>query len=410
MTERRELLITRVGAQGDGVAQGDDGGSVFVPFALAGERVLADVAGERGRLVRVLEPSADRVDPVCRYFGTCGGCSVQQMSSRAYRAWKRDLVVSAFAARGLDVDVDDLIAPGGGRRRAVFSVERSDAGVAAGFYEAASHTLIAIETCPVLEPRIVAALPDLRALIAPLVSKRGARLSVTATKSGLDVLLDGIERRLTPDVRSRLALGASALKLARLTIGDDVVFETLAPFLTFGNADVILPPGVFVQAVGEAEAEMARRIVAAAGKSKTVADLFCGVGAFTFPLAARAKVLAFDGDQAAIEGLNAAVKTARGLKPITARVRDLFREPLSPLELNEHDAVVFDPPRAGAEAQALRLAKSKVKTAIAVSCNPATLARDIRHLADGGYRIESVTPIDQFIYSAHVEVIVVLRR
>jgi 23S rRNA (uracil1939-C5)-methyltransferase len=165
-----------------------------------------------------------------------------------------------------------------------------------------------------------------------------------------------------------------------------------------------------VQAVAEAEAEMARRILAAVGKVKTVADLFCGVGAFTFPLAARAKVLAYDGDKLAIEALNAAVKKATGLKPITARVRDLFRDPLSPLELNEHDAVVFDPPRAGAEAQAQRLARSKVKTVVAASCNPATLARDARHLVDGGYKIESVTPIDQFVYSAHVEVVTVFRR
>jgi 23S rRNA (uracil1939-C5)-methyltransferase len=270
--------------------------------------------------------------------------------------------------------------------------------------------LVAITECPVLEPKIVSMLPQLGALLAPLVSKRGARLTITATNSGLDVLLDGTERRLTPDVRSRLAAGASDLKLARLTVSNDVVVETLPPFLSFGAADVVLPPDVFVQAVAEAEAEMARRITAAVGKAKTVADLFCGMGAFTFPLAARARISAFDGDKDAIEALVAASKKTSGLKPVAARVRDLFREPLSPLELNEHDAVVFDPPRAGAEAQAQRLAKSKVKTVVAVSCNPATLARDARHLIDGGFKIESVTPIDQFVYSAHVEVIAVFRR
>jgi 23S rRNA (uracil1939-C5)-methyltransferase len=409
MSEQRELLITRVGAQGDGIAE-SNGAPVFVPFALAGERVIADVEGERGRLVRILQPSAERIEPICRHFGTCGGCAVQHMSSGAYRSWKRDLVTSAFAARGLDVGVDALVEPGGKRRRAVFSIERSDKGVAIGFHEAQSHALVAIEECPVLEPKIVAALPALNALVQSLISKRGARLTVTLTKSGLDVLLDGIERRLTPDIRSRLASGASALQLARLAVGNDVVVETLPPFLSFGTADVVLPPGGFVQAVAEAEAEMARRVLAAVGKIKTVADLFCGIGAFAFPLAARAKVLAFDGNQLAIEALNAAAKKASGLKPITARVRDLFREPLSPLELNEHDAIVFDPPRAGAEAQAQRLAKSRVKTVVAVSCNPATLARDARHLVDGGYKIETVTPVDQFVYSAHVEVVAVFRR
>jgi 23S rRNA (uracil1939-C5)-methyltransferase len=410
MLERRELLIARLGAQGDGVAVGEDG-AIFVPFTLPGERIVADVGGDRGRLVQVLAPSAARAEPICPHFGACGGCSVQHMSSEAYREWKRELVVSAFRARGLEANVDELIEPGGKRRRAVFSVERTEHGVAIGFHEAASHALVGIVECPVLEPKIVAVLPALGALIAPLISKRiEARLIVTFTKSGLDVQLTGIERRLTPDVRSRLASGASDLKLARLAVGNEVVVETLPPFLSFGAADIVLPPGTFVQAVAEAEVEIARRVVAAVGKVKMAADLFCGVGAFTFPLAARAKVSAFDSDKSGIEALAAAAKKASGLKPITARVRDLFREPLSALELNEHDAVVFDPPRAGAEAQSQRLAKSKVKTVVAVSCNPATLARDARHLVDGGYEIESVTPVDQFVYSAHVEVVAVFRR
>jgi 23S rRNA (uracil1939-C5)-methyltransferase len=410
MPEQRELLITHMGAQGDGIAE-SQGAFIFVPFTIAGERVLADVSAERGRLVRVLERSLQRIEPVCRHFGTCGGCSVQHMAPEPYRAWKRDLVTSAFQARGLQVEPDELVEPGGRRRRAVFSVERNEKRAAIGFHEAASHDLVAIEECPVLEPNVVAALPALNMLVSPLVSRRGARMTVTLTKTGLDVQLDGIERRLTPDVRSRLASEAGALKLARLTIGNDVIVETLPPFLSFGAADVVLPSGTtFVQAVAEAEREIARRVVAAVGKVKTVVDLFCGLGAFTFPLAARAKVSAFDGDRRAIEALSAAAKKTSGLKPIAARVRDLFRDPLSTLELNEHDAIVFDPPRAGAEAQTQRMAKSKVKTVVAISCNPATLARDARHLIDGGYKIESATPIDQFVYSAHVEVVAVFRR
>lgn len=410
MSDERELLITRVGAQGDGVAETADG-AVFAPFTLAGERVVADVVGDRGRLIRVLETSPSRIEPVCRHFGTCGGCSVQHMSSDTYRNWKRDAVTSAFQARGLDVVPDELIETGGRRRRAVFSVERAASGIVVGYHEAASHALVAIEMCPVLDDGIVAALPSLTTLIAPLVSRRGeARLTVTLTKSGLDVHLDGIERRLSPDIRSRLAAEASALRLARLSVGQEIVVETLPPFLTFGGADVVLPPASFVQAVAEAENAIAQQVVSAVGKVKSVADLFCGVGAFTFPLARRAKVFALDGNKAAIEALSAGAKKATGLKPITARVRDLFREPLSPLELNEHDAIVFDPPRAGAEAQAQRLAKSKVKTVVGVSCNPATLARDARHLIDGGYKIERVTPVDQFVYSAHVEVVAVFRR
>ncbi len=410
MAEPQELLVARLGAQGDGIVDGG-GAPIFVPFTLPGERVVAEVAGERGRLLDVLQPSLERVTPICRHFGRCGGCSVQHLAPDPYHAWKRDLVVTAFGARGLDVDVAALVEPGGRRRRASFSTARTEAGLAIGFHAMASHDLVAIDECPVLEPKIVAVLPALASLIAPLLAKRGeGRLTITSTKSGLDVSLAGSERKLTPEIRSRLAGAASQLGFARLTVGDDIVCETLPPFLTFGSAEVLLPAGAFVQAVAEAETEIARRVVEAVGKVKAVADLFCGLGAFTFPLAGEARVSAVDGYVAAIAALAAAVKKTSGLKPVTATHRDLFREPLSALELNGHEAVVFDPPRAGAEAQAQRLAKSKVKTVVAVSCNPATLARDARHLIDGGYKIESVTPIDQFVYSAHVEVVAVFRR
>lgn len=406
----REFVIDRLGAQGDGVAD-VDGRMVFVPFALAGERVEADVEGERGRLMRVLEPSPERVVPICKHFGKCGGCSVQHLSPDTYAAWKRALVVNAFQARGLEPDVDALQRPNGKRRRAALKALRSQSGIELGFHEAASHALVAIEECPVLEPKIVSALPAIGKLIAPLLPKRDeARVTITYTKSGLDVEVDDTERKLSPEIRTGLASGASAIGLARLVVGGDIVVETLQPFLTFGPAEVSLPPGVFVQAVEAAETEIAQRILAAVGKTKKVADLFCGLGAFTFPIAAKARVSAFDGSKAAVTSLSDAARKTSGLKPISAVVRDLFREPLSPLELNEHDVVVFDPPRAGADAQSQRIARSKVKTVVAVSCNPATLARDARHLVDGGYKIESVTPVDQFIYSAHVEVVAVFRR
>lgn len=406
----REFVIDRLGAQGDGVAD-IDGRMVFVPFALPGERVEADVEGERGRLLRVLEPSPERAVPICKHFGKCGGCSVQHLSPDTYAAWKRALVVNAFQARGLEPDVDALQRPAGHRRRAALKAIRSQFGVELGFHEAASHDLVAIEECPVLEPKIVAALPAVGKLIAPLLPKRDeARVTITLTKSGLDVEVDGTERKLSPEIRTGLAAAASKIGLARLVVAGDVVVETLPPFLTFGAVEVPLPPGVFVQAVEAAESEIAERIVAALGKTKKVADLFCGLGAFTFPIAAKARVSAFDGSKAAVTALGGGAKKTSGLKPISAVVRDLFRDPLAPLELNEHDAIVFDPPRAGAEAQSQRLARSKVKTVIAVSCNPATLARDARHLVDGGYKIESVTPVDQFVYSAHVEVVAIFRR
>jgi 23S rRNA (uracil1939-C5)-methyltransferase len=404
------VLIDRVGAQGDGVTGGANGPR-FVPFTLAGERVTASFAGERGRLDTVLESSPYRVAAVCRHFGRCGGCALQHMKSDLYSDWKREQVAAAFRSRGIEAAVAAVVRPQGKRRRAVLSARRTTTGLQLGFHEAQTHDLVDIAECPVLDPRIVAALPGLKTLLEPLVSRKGeARLTVTMTAAGLDVAIEDIERALSPGVRSGLARDAAKMGCARVSIDTEPIYEALIPFLVFGGAEVVLPPGVFIQAVGEAEQAMAGLILAGLGKVKSAVDLFSGIGAFTFPIAGRAKVLAIDSDKVAITGLAAGVKKATGIKPITTLVRDLFREPLSALELNEHDAIVFDPPRAGAEAQCKMIAKSKVKTVVAVSCNPATLARDARTLIDGGYKIESITPVDQFLYSPHIEVVAVFRR
>lgn len=410
MAERMDLDIIRLGAQGDGVAETADG-PVFVPFTLAGERVTADVEGERGTLVSIVSASSNRVAPICRHFGACGGCAVQHVAPAAYLTWKRDTVVSAFAARGLSPAIGTVVAPEGHRRRATFAARKTNAGILLGFHEAGTNDLVDLKECPVVEVAIEKALPGLRQLVAPLVSRKGeARVSVTSTNAGLDVAVSEIERELSVTVRSGVAKEAAALRLARVSIAGDPVYEALAPALTFGSVDVLLPPGAFIQAVAGAEAAMADIVQAAVGKAKSVADLFSGIGAFAFRLAEKSKVLAADSDREAIAALLRAVKTARGIKPVTAIGRDLFREPLSALELKDFDALVFDPPRAGAEVQSRMIAKSKVKTVVAVSCNPATLARDARILVDGGYALESVTPIDQFHYSPHVEAVAVFRR
>jgi 23S rRNA (uracil1939-C5)-methyltransferase len=410
MSESETVLISRLGAQGDGVADGVSGPR-YVPFTLAGERVRASFNGDRGRLDSIVESSPHRVTPICRHFGLCGGCALQHMNSEKYSEWKREQVIAAFRSRGIEAAVAEVIRPEGKRRRSVFSARRTANGLHLGFHEAQSHDIVDIAECPVLEPRIVVALPGLKKLLEPLVSRKGeARITATMTAAGLDVSIEGIERALSPVVRASIARDAGALGCARVSIGDEPIYEALAPFYIFGVAEVALPPGIFIQAVGEAEQAMAELVVAGLGKAKSAVDLFSGIGAFTFPIARRAKVLAIDSDKTAIAALAAGVKKATGIKPVTMLVRDLFREPLSALELNEHDAIVFDPPRAGAEAQSKMIAKSKVKTVIAVSCNPATLARDARTLIDGGYKIESVTPVDQFLYSPHIEVVAVFRR
>lgn len=411
MLEPVELVIERLGGHGDGIARVTSGASVFVPLTLPGERVQATVDGERADVTEILSPSPDRVAPACRHFGICGGCALQHMAPAAYLNWKRGLVAAAFAAAGLPCPELTMVQPEGGRRRAVFAARSGPSRPGLGFHRAGSHDLVDISECPVLEPAIVAALPTLRRL-AELVAPRnsGFRIIVLSTPSGLDVAVQGGAEKLAPENAQLVSTLLTAGNILRLSLDGDVVLSRGTPTVRCGPADVTPAPGVFLQAVAAAEQKLAEIVVRAAVRSKAIADLFCGLGAFAFPLAAQGTVFAADSDKLAIDALASAAKRTPGIKAINARVRDLFREPLAPRELDAYDCVVFDPPRAGAEAQARALARSKVPTVVAVSCNPQTLARDVRILVDGGYAINHVTAIDQFRYTAHVEAVAVLKR
>jgi 23S rRNA (uracil1939-C5)-methyltransferase len=411
MGDALALDIARLGAQGDGIAD-TPSGPVFVPYTLPGERVQAEARGERGRLVAVLQASPERTAPVCRHFTHCGGCDVQHMKMPAYLAWKRELVAAAFAARGIGVPDGHVVSVGlGARRRAAFSARRTGRGITLGFHEAKGVEIVDLQECPVTNSAIVRALHGLRRLIEPLASRRApARLVVTHAANGLDVAIEDVPANLTADVREGLARAATACNLARLTLAGETIYQATVPAVRFGTANVVLPARSFLQASPAAESEMVRLVTSALGEAKRVADLFCGLGTFTFPLAQKSQVLAVDGDKQAIAALQNAANRTPGLKPIEAKVRDLFREPLSVRELQACDAAVFDPPRAGAAAQAAMLAASGVATVAAVSCNPATLARDARILIDGGFKLERVTPVDQFLYSAHIEAIAIFRR
>jgi 23S rRNA (uracil1939-C5)-methyltransferase len=411
MGDTQAFDIARLGAQGDGIADTATG-PVFVPYALAGERVQADARGERARLVAVIEASPERIAPVCRHFTHCGGCAVQHLRAPAYLAWKRELVAAAFSARGIDAPIGHVATVGlGARRRASFSARRTGRGVVLGFHEAKGVDIVDLQECPVSASAIVRALPGLRRLVEPLMSRRApGRVVVTLAANGLDVAIEDVPVNPSIEVREFLAREATTLKLARLTLAGDTLYQATVPAVRFGTANVVLPARSFLQAAPAAEAEMVRLVTQAVGESKRVVDLFCGMGTFTLPLAQRAPVLAVDGDKSAITALANAANRTPGLKPVDTKMRDLFREPLSVKELQGFDAAVFDPPRAGAATQATALAASGVKTVIAVSCNPATLARDARLLIDGGFYLERVTPIDQFLYSPHIEAVAVLRR
>jgi 23S rRNA (uracil1939-C5)-methyltransferase len=411
VTER--LVISRVGHRGDGIAEIADE-PVFVPYTLPGEAIDVEaVPGhpDRAQLIRVETPSPDRVAPFCPHFGICGGCATQHWAQTPYRAWKRDLVVTALKQAGIEAPVDALIdAHGDGRRRAVLHARRGTKDILeVGFSTLRAHTLVPIDACPVLAPGMAGTIPAAWAIAEALSPiRKPLDIQVTATASGLDIDVRGSGPLRTAQTGA-LARIAEKHKLARITRHGEMVTQRAAPMVKMGRAMLTLPPGSFLQATQLGEETLAQLVAGHIGKAKTIADLFCGVGPFALRLAENAKITAMDSDDAAIEALSRA-SAAPGLKPVTVQKRDLFRRPLTAPEMKSFDAVIFDPPRQGAEAQARELARSKVPLVIAVSCNAATLARDARILIDGGYRLSAVTPVDQFKYTAHVEIVAAFSR
>ena len=406
----KTLSIERLGSRGEGVAT-CEGRRVFVPYALAGETIGAEVTDDHARLVEIIAPSPDRIDPVCRYFGDCGGCAVQTLRPEAYAAWKRSLVETALRNAGLDYPVGNLIdAHGAGRRRATFHARVEQGESHAGFMAARSHRLIPIDACPVLTAELAKA-PQAALALARALGARGKPLdlAVTATLEGLDIDLRG-SGPLTEAERGALVTVAKSLDLARLTNHGRLVALGRAPHVDIGGVRALLPPGAFLQATQTGEETLARSVLAAAKGAKNIADLFCGVGAFALRLARFSAVCAFDNNAPAIDALRTAAREASGLRPLRAESRDLFERPLTRQELEPFDCVIFDPPRAGAAAQATELAKAGVPLVVAVSCNAQSFCRDATILRDGGYSTDEILPIDQFRYSPHLELVAVFRR
>ena len=410
----QSLHIGKLASHGEGEAE-LDGARIFVPFTLPGETVRADVGGERGTLVEVTTACPGRVAPICRHFGTCGGCALQHAGPDLYTAFKRDQIVNAMKSRGLSAAVGELIRiPTQSRRRATFAASRSGDDITLGYHQARSQTLVAVEECPVLRPAIVKALPALRSLLAVAMPRLGrANLHVTDTTQGLDVSIEGAGVEMT--AKRRALLGAwmtDTPTMLRLTVDNEQIAARRIPEITFSGHTVPLPQRSFLQAVAEAEAQMvrlARKAVAGLKASAKIADLYAGLGAFSLALGQRHEVLAVEWDREAVAALSKAAKQP-GLRKIEVLRRDLAREPLSVRELEPFTAVLFDPTRAGAEAQAAMLAASSVRTVIAVSCNPATFARDARIFVDGGYVMGSITPVDQFLFTPHVELVAVFNK
>jgi 23S rRNA (uracil1939-C5)-methyltransferase len=381
--------------RGEGVS-----GEKIFRHVLAGE-VVDDATGQ------VVQVSPERIDAFCKYYARCGGCQLQHWETVAYRSWKMNLITTALAKRGIDASVSKIIdAHGVGRRRVSLHVRKKDGVVTAGFMAPRSHDLIDIDQCPILTP----ALDNATTIACRLGSRLGdCDVALTAADNGLDVAVK-VERKIAEEQLPKLAGLVGELKLLRLTVNGSLVATQGTPAIAMGKGLVQLPPGSFLQVTKQGEETLSAIVMDALGKSKSVADLFCGIGPFALRIANQAKVLAVDTDKPAINALAQAVRLTTGIKPLKTEVRDLMREPVVVSELKEFDAVVFDPPRAGAEAQAKQLAKSAVKTVVAVSCDSASFARDAEILINGGYKLKSLTAVDQFKYTSHVETVGVFSR
>jgi 23S rRNA (uracil1939-C5)-methyltransferase len=391
--------IVKLGHAGDGVA----GDGLFVSGTVPGDVVRVARDGARGRLVELIEKGPARVAAPCAHFGTCGGCALQHVARDAYLAWKRDLVVTALKQRGFDdVPVEEIraVAPGT-RRRANFKAQKRGDAVALGFYEAGSRVLVDLRECPILVSELARLMQPLRRQLANvLCANETAELLATATDSGVDLALD-LKRKREAALLMGLSSIATSLGLARLSWNGEEVAIMQAPSLRVGPFSVTLPPGAFLQPTREGELMLQQLVVEAATGARNVADLFSGCGTLALALAEHHTVHAADSVGAQIDALLAAARQGRGR--VTAETRDLFRRPLLAPELARFEAVVLDPPRPGAQAQAKALAQSKVARVLYVSCSAASFARDARILADGGYRLLRVSPIDQFLWSPHVE-------
>ena len=410
-----EVEITALGHRGDGIGHAE-GMTLFVPYAAPGDRLKVWVEGEReggnsARIIERLKDGPDRAPPPCVHFGDCGGCLVQHLNHDAYSAWKEGLLREALSRRGINVPASPMIAiPPGTRRRAVFVAERQGGEVVLGFNAMGSGRVVDLSTCHILLPELVNLLAPLRTALA-IVLRTGetADVSVTRSDTGIDLWLKN-GRPLSLEGRQTLVSLAERLDLARISAGRDAEPVALRrqPRMMFGGTAVNLPVDSFLQPSTSGEAALVNLILGALGKRKNVADLYAGCGTFTFALAPGRRVHAVEGHGGSLAALAAAARSAGGR--ITSERRDLAREPLGGMELNKFDAVVFDPPRAGAKEQAQQIARSKLECVVGVSCNPTSFARDAKILTDAGFRLTQVTPVDQFPWSPHLELVGVFSR
>ena len=383
-----------------GLGRATDG--TLVPRTLPGEEVTLGADG----LPRIVTPSAARVAAPCRHFKSCGGCTMQHANDAFVADWKAANVAKALSYQGITADMAPVeTSPVQSRRRAKFSGRKTKGGALVGFHARGSDTIVAIPDCQLLSPALKETLPALEAL-TQMAASRTAEIALTVTESraGADVTVE-TDRELTRELREGLAVWAEKFNIARLVWSGEQVAQRHSPVQKFGPADVVPPPGAFLQATPQGEAALLAAVKRIIGPAKRVVDLFAGCGTFALPISTQAEVHAVEGEAAMVAALDKGWRRVGGLSKVTTEARDLFRRPLLPDELKKFDAAVIDPPRAGAEAQIAELAVSGIKAIAMVSCNPITFARDAKTLIDAGYTMSPVTVVDQFRWSPHIEVV-----
>ena len=425
------LKLHDLGAKGDAIAIHETQ-TVHIPFGAPGDQALVRVIGERGRIEDLIEPSANRVEPVCRHFGDCGGCALQHISPEFTREWKLKQIRDALSREGIScldgIGVDFESEEGVGyafipspdisrnsRRRASFSVSRENGDYKIGFKARGTHRIVPLQECHILHPdlfKLYHNLSDFVDCIPDHIETFLIQINMCDGVFDLNLIGDLEAHDVSAENFEAIASKMRENPIARFSINGDILISLIDPVVNFDGIEVAVPPGAFLQASVAGQKALLEGVTdilgnANLGKTAKIADLFCGCGAFALPLSRHYRVYGADNHEEAIANLNKAYRrfSSQMLRVLDAQARDLFRQPLFPDELNDFDAIIFDPPRAGAPAQAKQMANSNVPLIIGVSCNPKTFATDARLLAKGGYTLTQVQLVDQFAYSPHIELI-----
>lgn len=416
----QKLIIQKINSSGEGVAFTEAGETILVPFTLPGESIEAIVPQPMGRkdvcrgtLEKIIQKSPLRQVPPCQYFGRCGGCQLQHLSSDFYKQYKKKLVQDSFDLHKIDSTILDPVVFGPGvRRRINFKASKEQGNLLVGYHRRRSHEVLDIDHCPLLLPDFNDLLKSLKKVLSECL-REGDKANIFLTKinNGFDgaIVLEE-QRDFSSQQRASLIEWAMNHQIIRLMIklpkNDDLIVHQTNPQIVFSDIPVLFPSHAFLQTSYEAEDYMVKIVLSLLPKHhKRIADLFSGLGTFSFPLARQGSVDAFEGDMKAVQYLNLSAQQHKLPHPLRGMQRDLFKYPLSTEELGQYDVVVLDPPRAGAVHQVKQLMDSEVKTIIMISCNANTFARDAQLLRKGGYEMKETHLVDQFLWSPHMELI-----